>query len=233
MSEKTDGKKILIVDDEKHIIQMLEMNMRTQGYRSISAETGEDGILMAETQNPDLILLDVMLPGIDGIEACRQLKENPDTRKIPVIMLSAKSQGEDKINGLLGGADDYITKPFSLQELFLRIKAALRQVELLTSANRKIYSMGSLTMDVENHLAESDGTRLDLTLTEFRILQMLLKNEGKAVERIVLNREIFEKDPTDGGRAIDVHVRNIRRKLDEAGVTGCRIDTIRGTGYRI
>ena len=231
--QELQQKTILIIDDEVHILRMLEMHMRTHGYRSISALTGEEGVGLAVEKSPDLILLDVMLPGIDGVEACRRLKGNALTKRIPVIMLSAKSQGRDKINGLLGGADDYITKPFSLEELFLRIQAALRQVELLTTSVKKVYSAGSLTLDTEKYQVASNDGRIDLTLTEFRILQMLLKNRNQVVQRELLNKEIFDKESSDGGRSIDVHVRNIRKKLDAASVSGCRIETVRGTGYRI
>jgi len=211
---------------------MLEMNMKTHGYDSRSACTGEEALSLAEEVRPDLILLDVMLPGIDGLEVCRRLKEKPSTRKIPVIMLSAKSQGQDKINGLLEGADDYITKPFSLEELFLRIRAALRQVELLTAETGKTFTSGTLTLDAEKYLVTSGDRRIDLTLTEFRILYRLLKNQGQVVERDALNREIFGKETEEVGRSMDVHIRNVRKKLDEASVTGFRIETVRGIGYR-
>jgi two-component system, OmpR family, alkaline phosphatase synthesis response regulator PhoP len=233
MASSTEQKKILIVDDEEHIVKMLEMNMRTHGYSGISALNGEDGYDLAVSESPDLILLDVMLPGIDGIEVCRRLKNNPETRKIPVIMLSAKSQGQDKIDGLLGGADDYITKPFSFEELFLRIRASLRQVELLSAESSRIFGCGSLTMDTEKYLVSSGGSKIDLTLTEFRILALLLKNEGGIVSRDTLIREIFGRDPSDEGRTVDVHIRNLRRKMEAAGVSGCSIETVRGSGYRI
>ncbi len=234
MSDRAvNRKKVLIVDDEEHIVQMLEMNMRTQGYESLCAYSGEECLALAVSESPDVILLDVMMPGMDGIEACRQLKANPATLHIPVIMVSAKSEEADRIHGLQGGADDYITKPFSLQELFLRIRAALRQVEVLTSVNRGGYSAGSLLLDTQKYQVTSNGERIDLTLTEFRILHMLLKHKGEVVLRNTMIQEIFEKNPSDMGRTIDVHVRNIRKKLRQAGVEGCMIETIRGMGYRI
>ena len=139
--------RILIVDDEPHILQMIQINMKTKGYESITAETGEEALKLAVSESPDLILLDIMLPGIDGVEVCRRIKSDPATKRIPVLMISAKSEGQDRIKGFLGGADDYITKPFSLEELFLRIRASLRQVELLTqSASHRIYRKGNLEL---------------------------------------------------------------------------------------
>ena len=228
-------KKILIVDDEPHILQMLKMNMRTQGYECLTAETGEEGIEAAREKSPDLILLDVMLPGIDGIKACQTLKEDPQTKRIPILMVSAKSQGQDKINGLLGGADDYITKPFSLEELFLRIKAALRQVELLTTASATpgLYTHGDIELSTDKYQVRANDQKIDLTLTEFRILHHLLRQAGALVPRDEMIKAIFESDPIEMSRTLDVHIRNIRKKLKLAGVTKCEIQTVRGKGFII
>ncbi len=230
MSER---KKILIIDDEEHIVQMLRINMKTHGYDCACAYNGEDGVSMVSSYNPDLVLLDVMLPGIDGVEVCMKLKSNPLTRRIPVLMLSAKSQGKDKISGLEGGADDYITKPFSLKELFLRINASLRQVDLLSSVNESQFSVGNLSLDAEKYTVSAGDEKIDLTLTEFRILYCLIKNRGTPVSRESLIMDIFGPDSSGESRALDVHVRNIRRKLTENDVKNCEIVTIRGTGYQI
>jgi DNA-binding response OmpR family regulator len=226
------SKTILIVDDEEHILQMLLMNMKTQGYRGLTALTGEEALDLAERELPDLILLDVMLPDLDGVEICRRLKADPKTGRIPVLMVSAKSESRDKINGFQGGADDYITKPFSLEELFLRIRAALRQVDLLTAAPAEFHQ-GNLTLNTERYQVQADGRKIDLTLTEFRILHLLLKNKGHLVTRDLLIEEIFEMDPAESSRSLDVHLRNIRRKLECSRVAGCEIETIRGQGYQI
>lgn len=233
MADTSRPKTILIIDDETHIVKLLEMNLRNRGYESICAYTGEQGIELARSRRPDLVLLDVMLPGIDGIAVCRALKTDAVTRRIPVLMLSAKSEGRDKISGLEGGADDYITKPFDLRELFLRIAASLRQVELLTSANESPLGAGSLVLDVDRFQATASGHRIDLTPSEFRILQLLIKNRGSEVLRETINREILGRAPEDSGRTIDVHMRNIRKKLSESGVTGCLVETVHGTGYKI
>lgn len=233
MQDEKKQKSILIVDDEEHIVQMLDINIRNQGYRSIRAFSGEAALETVRTDPPDVILLDVMMPGIDGIEVCRRLKDNPATWQIPVIMVSAKSEEQDRINGLEGGADDYVTKPFNLQELFLRIRAALRQVELLSWSRKDTYRLGSLELDTKKYQVTSRDTRIDLTLTEFRILQLLLQQVHHVISRETMIREVFERDPSEMGRSIDVHVRNLRKKLDEAGVEACSIGTVRGVGYVI
>jgi two-component system, OmpR family, alkaline phosphatase synthesis response regulator PhoP len=229
----TEQQKILIVDDEDHILQMLRMNMKKQGFLSLCAESGEEALALCESEEPDLILLDVMLPGISGVETCRRLKENPKSRSIPVIMLSAKSQEQDKIDGLLGGADDYITKPFSLEELFLRIRAALRQVVLLRAEKAMEFHCGSLFLNAERYQVLSDDNKIDFTLTEFRILNLLMKSPERTVSREIMCREIFEKEPEEIGRTMDVHFRNIRKKLTDNAVKGCEILTLRGEGFRM
>ncbi|MDA3956344.1 response regulator transcription factor [Oceanispirochaeta sp.] len=226
-------RKILIIDDEEHILQMIRMNMKTQGYGCLTALSGEEGFALARKHIPDLIILDVMMPGMDGVETCRRVKEDPLTRRIPVLMLSAKSQGDDKIKGLQGGADDYITKPFSLQELFLRIKAALRQVDLLSSPKPGIYQVGSLLLDMDKYQLTIQGERVDLTMTEFRILHLMMKIPGATVDRDEMIKEIFDMAPSEMGRTLDVHIRNIRKKLEFQHPADCSIETIRGRGFRL
>lgn len=228
-----DRRKILLVDDEIHIQEMLRINMKSQGYDCLSAYTGEEALDMARKELPDLILLDVMMPGIDGVETCRRLKADKDLRAIPVIMVSAKSQGQDKIKGLEGGADDYITKPFSIHELFLRIQASLRQVDFLTSGSNGILRAGSLSLDREKHQVSTDGNRIDLTLKEFRILYLLMKDRGALVFREEMIQKVFDMEPEKMGRTLDVHVSNIRKKLEAMNVNACEIETVRGKGFRI
>lgn len=230
MSDKT----ILIVDDEIHILQMLKMNMKARGYKSLTAENGEEALNIARNELPDLILLDVMLPGMDGIEVCRILKDDERTKRIPILMVSAKSEGKDKVSGFRGGANDYISKPFNLEELYLRIEAALKQVELLSTPSRpQPLVQGNLVLDLEKYLVTVADVKLDMTPTEFRILSMLLKNNGKTLSREELIEEIFDLSPSEIGRTLDVHLRNIRKKLNDNGVDGCVIKTIRGQGFRI
>lgn len=234
MNERTDqSPTILIVDDEEHIVQLLEMNLRTQGLRSLAAYTGEECLQLAATEPVDVILLDVMMPGMDGIETCRRLKQDMKTRHIPVIIVSARSEDEDRIRGLEGGADDYVSKPFNMKELYLRIQAALRQVEVLKSLHVSTYAVGPLLLDTRRHLVTFGDQRLDLTLTEFRILQQLMGHAGQVVMREDLSYEIFDKSPDELGRTIDVHIRHIRKKLGQQGISGVEIQTIRGEGYMI
>jgi len=233
MKEREKMKSVLIVDDEEHIVQMLDISMRNKGYRSICTYSGKEALEAVRTEAPDLILLDVMMPKMDGTEVCRRLKEDPATWQIPVIMVSAKSELQDKIRGLESGADDYITKPFNLQELFLRVHAALRQVELLSWSQKTYYRLGSLELNTKKYLVTSDGKRIDLTLTEFRILHLLLQQLRNVVSRDTMMMEIFGRGPDEIGRTLDVHVRNLRKKMDKALVEGCVIGTVRGAGYVI
>jgi two-component system, OmpR family, alkaline phosphatase synthesis response regulator PhoP len=234
MNERTDqSPTILIVDDEEHIVQLLEMNLRTQGLRSLAAYTGEECLQLAATEPVDVILLDVMMPGMDGIETCRRLKQDTRTRHIPVIIVSARSEDDDRIRGLEGGADDYVSKPFNMKELYLRIQAALRQVEVLKSLHVSTYEVGPLLLDTRRHLVTFGDQRLDLTLTEFRILQQLMGHAGQVVMREDLSYEIFDKSPDELGRTIDVHIRHIRKKMGQQGISGVEIQTIRGEGYML
>ena len=226
-------RKILIVDDEKHIVQMLDINVRAHGYVSLCVYDGEAALRAAREEHPDVILLDIMMPGMDGIEVCRRLKADPETRSVPVIMVSAKTEQSDRIAGLRGGADDYVTKPFNLEELFLRIRAALRQVDLLKEEKGTLLGQGSVLLDTQRYQVTTDGNRIDLTLTEFRILYLLLRSRGEEVSRKELVQELFDKEPWEVGRTTDVHIRNLRKKLEDAGARGCTIETIRGIGYRI
>lgn len=228
-----DRRKILLVDDEIHIQEMLRINMKSQGFDCLSAYTGEEALDMARNELPDLILLDVMMPGIDGVETCRRLKADKDLRAIPVIMVSAKSQGQDKIKGLEGGADDYITKPFSIHELFLRIKASLRQVDFLRNGHDGILRAGTLSLDTERHQVSTEGNRIDLTLKEFRILYLLMKNRAALISREEMIQQVFDMEPEKMGRTLDVHISNLRKKLEALNVSGCEIETVRGKGFRI
>ena len=228
-----EPQRILIVDDEPHIVQMLDINVRNHGYASICATDGEQALEYVHTYHPDVVLLDVMMPKMDGIEVCRRLKTDPSTRSIPVIMVSAKSEEHDRIEGLKGGADDYVTKPFNLQELFLRIAAALRQVELLTTVHSGIYRCGSLALDAEKFHVSSGTVELDFTLTEFRILHLLLQAFPQVVTRKQLAADIYGRDVDEVGRSIDVHIRNIRKKLELSHVADCEIDTVRGLGFKM
>src|SRR3989338_9819931 len=173
--------KILIVEDEKDIIKMLEYNLKKEGFRTISANDGEDAIDLAMREHPDIVLLDLMLPGIDGLEVCKSLKAEKKTKDIPIIMLTAKSQESDKILGLELGADDYVTKPFSPRELLARIKAVFRRIQ--EKPKEKVLVAGSLEMDTGKHLVTIKKKAVELTSKEYDLLKVLMEVKGRALSR--------------------------------------------------
>ncbi|WRS26424.1 response regulator transcription factor [Oscillospiraceae bacterium MB08-C2-2] len=218
-------KKILVVDDEIHIVELLGLNLKKQGYQPLCAYSGLEALKIAEAHLPDLILLDVMMPEMDGLETCRRLKQNRLLRHIPVIMVSAKTEETDTVIGLGMGADDYIAKPFGLRELFARIGVALRRCE--DQPEDGILSAGSFRIDINAHLVECDGSRVNLTLTEYSILKMLVEHAGHVVTREQLIHSSQINAATEPG-AVNVHILNLRRKIGEG-----YIETVRGVGYRL
>ena len=222
--------KILIVEDEKDIIKMLEYNLKKEGFKVIDARDGEDALDLAVRAYPDLILLDLMLPGIDGLEVCKSLKKEAKTASIPIIMLTAKSQESDKVVGLELGADDYITKPFSPRELIARIKAVLRRA---TEKEKlpEIFQAGDLRVDFARISVAVKGKAVTLTAKEFELLKTLLKAKGRVLSRDYLLDTIwgFDHAMEIQTRTVDVHIRTLRKKLkSEAG----KIVTVKNYGYR-
>ncbi len=222
--------KILIVEDDKDIIKMLEYNLKKEGFKVIHASDGEDALDLAVRQYPDLILLDLMLPGIDGLEVCKALKGENKAAAIPIIMLTAKSQESDKVVGLELGADDYVTKPFSPRELIARIKAVLRR------ANDKeklpdIVQAGDLKIDFAKISVEVKGKLVELTSKEFELLKTLLKAKGRVLSRDYLLDTIwgFDHAMEIQTRTVDVHIRTLRKKLKSAAKM---IITVKNYGYR-
>ena len=219
---------ILAVDDEAHILDLLSFNLEASGYRVVTATNGEDALVVCSHERPSLVLLDIMLPGIDGMEVCRRLKSQLTTADIPIIMLTAKGDEVDKILGLELGADDYITKPFSVRELIARVKALLRRS---TPQNEEegILHVGGLTIDVGNYEAFRNGEKLSLTLKEFELLKLLVMSRGKVLTRDFLLDRIWGYEFYGETRTVDVHIRHIRQKL---GDDALYIETIRGVGYK-
>lgn len=217
---------ILAVDDETDILKLLRYNLSNAGYGFLEAEDGPEALELARKSSPDLILLDVMLPNMDGNEVLKQLKAAPDTKGIPVIMLTAKGEEIDRVLGLELGADDYIVKPFSPRELLLRVRAVMRKGQ---DAAPKVVGAGPLAMDTERFAAFADGKRLDLTAAEFRLLLALVDSKGRILGRQALIRRIGTDEAAAGSRTIDTHVRNLRMKL---GAYAGLIETVRGLGYR-
>ena len=219
---------ILIVEDEADIAESLRYNFEREGFKTDIAESGEKGLRLAldEKRPPSLILLDLMLPGMSGIELCRRLRREPVTKKIPVIMLTAKAAETDKITGLEIGADDYITKPFSVKEVIARVRAVLRRVD---SETVQKYEDEKLTVDFVDMRVHCDGEEVKLTRKEFALLTYLTKNSGRVATRQNLLDNVWGYSYFGDTRTLDVHIRRLRQKLGECG--DC-IETVVGVGYR-
>ena len=222
--------KILLVEDDQQICKVIQKYFRDQGVEITSITDGQSALQLAEQGLGaySLVLLDIMLPGIDGMEVCRRLKSAPTTADIPIIMLTAKGDEVDKILGLELGADDYITKPFSVRELIARVKALLRRAAP-QNEEEGILHVGGLTIDVGNYEAFRNGEKLSLTLKEFELLKLLVLSRGKVLTRDFLLDRIWGYEFYGETRTVDVHIRHIRQKL---GDDAHYIETIRGVGYK-
>jgi len=223
---------ILVVDDEKDIVELLQYNLEKEGYKISSAFSGEECLEYIKTKFPDLILLDLMLPEIDGLDVCKILKSNSRTSNIPIIMLTAKGEETDIVLGLELGADDYITKPFNLRELLARIKTVLRRTKNNISPplkEKEIIKFNDLVIDSIKHQVTLKDQPLNLTSTEFKLLKFLASHPGKVFTREQLLNQVWAEDSFIVDRAVDVHIRRLRQKL--LTYSDCII-TIRGVGYR-
>lgn len=223
--------KILIIDDEEHIVELIRYNLDNAGFETLEAYNGSDGFAMAKKAKPTLILLDVMLPGMDGLEVCKNLRASEHTKHIPIIMLTAKSEEIDKILGLELGADDYITKPFSVRELTARIKAVLRRMGS-EQEEKATFSFADVQIDYGKHQVYKNGEKVDLTLKEYELLEILVKNRGKVLKRDLLLDKIWGYEYVGETRTVDVHIRHLRKKLENDDKNPEFIETVRGIGYR-
>ena len=219
---------ILAVDDEVHILELSSINLKAAGYHVVTALTGEEALKRCEVERPSLVLLDIMLPGIDGLEVCRRLKGDRMTSNIPIIMLTARGDEVDKILGLELGADDYITKPFSVRELAARVKSLLRRVAPQQESEPQTLRSGDIMIDITNYEAFKGGEKLSLTLKEFELLKVLVLSRGKVLTRDFLLDRIWGYEYYGETRTVDVHIRHLRQKLGEEPY----IETVRGVGYR-
>ncbi len=219
---------ILVVEDERDILDLVAYNLAQAGFRVLRAEDGLDGVRMAEREKPDLIVLDLMLPKMDGKEVCRRIRQGEGTRTIPIIMLTARVEEVDRIIGFEIGADDYITKPFSVRELVLRVQSILRRARA-KEAPTTVLRFAGLTIDPERHRVEVEGEEVPLTALEFRLLFHLAANAGKVQPRDTLLNRVWGYAYEGYARTVDTHVRRLRQKL---GPARDRIETVRGTGYR-
>jgi len=220
--------EILIIEDERDIVEILEYNLKREGYRVAKAYDGISGLKMAESKIPSLILLDLMLPGLSGLDICRKLKKDDRTATIPIIMLTAKGTETDKVVGLEVGADDYLTKPFSTKELIARIKAILRRYEK-PSPPTVALKFKYLEIDTERHEVKANGKLAELTAKEFQLLFYLASNPGHVYSREQLLDTVWGIEVAIETRTVDVHMRRLREKLGKAGD---HLLTLRGVGYK-
>jgi two-component system phosphate regulon response regulator PhoB len=221
--------KILIIEDEQDVVDLVTLHMRKAGFQVHTALDGAAGLRMVREESPALIILDLMLPKMPGLEICKVLKTGPATRHIPVLMLTAKAEEIDRIVGLEFGADDYVTKPFSPRELVLRVNAILRRGKGEAAEERKL-SIGQITIDPARHQVNVGGRPVRLTSVEYKLLSMLMRRQGRVQERDRLLNEVWGYESVIDTRTVDTHVRRLRKKLGKAANA---IETVRGFGYRI
>jgi two-component system phosphate regulon response regulator PhoB len=220
--------RILVVDDEPEAVELVEFNLTQAGYSVITAGDGAEALNKARSAQPSLIVLDLMLPEVDGLEVCKMLRRDPATAAIPIVMLTAKAAEIDRVLGLELGADDYITKPFSPRELVLRVKRLLQR-DRTPGEKQDRLAFGDLALDVPRHLVTWRGKPVDLTATEFKLLTVLAQRRGRVQSRDQLLRDVWEYNSLVDTRTVDTHMRRLREKL---GPAAKYLDTVRGVGYR-
>jgi two-component system alkaline phosphatase synthesis response regulator PhoP len=224
------AKKILIIEDERDILQLVKLYLEKEGFRTVTASTGAEGLNCAKQSKPDLIVLDLMLPEIDGLEVCKRLRSAPETAMLPIIMLTAKAEESDQVIGLELGADDYVTKPFSPKALVARVKALFRRTDRSRQESQTAYQYGKLAMDLDRHEVTVQGKDVPLTAKEFGLLEHLLRHPGRVLTREVLLNQVWGYDYFGTTRTVDVHVRRLKQKiplLDEA------ILSVKSLGYKL
>lgn len=226
----TGGERLLVVDDEPDIVALVAYHLAKSGYSVSTATSGPDGLALARRDKPSLIVLDLMLPGMSGLEVMQQLRSEPATSRIAVLMLTARREESERIEGLTLGADDYLTKPFSPQELVLRVGAILRRTKSADTGTSEVTEVGPLKIDRTAHRVTVDGREVELTPTEFKLLTLLAERKGRVQPRNMLLEIVWEAAPDIQTRTVDMHVQRLRAKL---GGAGDLIETVRGFGYRL
>lgn len=229
-----DKQTVLIIDDEEHILELIHYNLSTNGFNVFTATSIKEADQILQNEKINLILLDIMLSDMDGITALKKFRQAPHTKDIPIIMVTAKAEEIDKIIGLELGADDYITKPFSVREVVARVNAVSRRnirTEKVAESNECNYEHKGLRLDIESHTVFFKDTSIELTLKEFEVLRLLMKNKGRVMTREVLLDRIWGYEYYGETRTVDVHIRYLRSKLSQYGLEEC-IETVRGVGYR-
>jgi DNA-binding response OmpR family regulator len=220
-------RRILVVDDEPEAVELVEFNLKQAGFDVLSAADGAEALKRARGSRPDLIVLDLMLPELDGLEVCKILRRDPTTASIPILMLTAKAAEIDRVLGLELGADDYLTKPFSPRELVLRIRKILQRGA--EPAPEEVCRFGELTIDSPRHKVSWRGNEIELTATEFKLLTVLAQRRGRVQSREQLLRDVWDYNALVDTRTVDTHIRRLREKL---GPAARYLDTVRGVGYR-
>jgi DNA-binding response OmpR family regulator len=222
-------KKILIIEDDKDIVELLNHYLEKENFVLKDALDGSSGLTKAKSENFDLIILDIMLPEMDGLEVCKELRSDPKTKSVPIIMLTAKGEESDKIVGLELGADDYVTKPFSPKELVARVKSLLRRAER-EPEKEKVYHYGKLVLDLARHELNVDKQLIELTAKEFDLLECLLRNRGRVLSRDYLLDQVWGYDYYGGMRTVDVHIRRLREKVP---LLADSVQTVKNLGYKL
>ena len=226
----TAAERVLVVDDEPDIVALVAYHLAKAGYRVSTAASGTDALALARRERPALVVLDLMLPGLSGFDVLEQLRDEEETRGVAVLMLTARREEPDRIRGLSLGADDYLTKPFSAQELVLRVGAILRRVAAGQQPETDVVSVGPLSIDRSAHRVRVDGRDIELTPTEYKLLLTLAERRGRVQARGHLLETVWEAAPDIQTRTVDMHVQRLRAKLGDAGEL---IETVRGFGYRL
>lgn len=227
--------KILVVDDETYIVELVKFNLEKEGYHVLVAYDGVSALQLVKAEPPNLILLDIMLPGMDGLEVCRNLKQDAETNAIPIIMLTAKGEEFDTVLGLEMGADDYIKKPFSPREMVARVKARLRALKILEAekaVGKKIFVVKDLIVIPDKYEAFLGEEKLELTPKEFELLSLMASHQGKVFTREALLEKIWGYEFSGDTRTVDVHIRHLRQKLKDDSTYPNYVETVRGVGYR-
>lgn len=223
---------IYVIEDEQHIQQLLKYNLETSGYKVVTFSDGESALEHYQIDHPDMFILDIMLPGIDGLEICKILRANPQTKNTPIIMLTAKGEEFDRVLGLELGADDYITKPFSVRELVARVRALFRRTNSKNNRNESIIKCGDIVIDCNRHEVLKNGVKIDLTLKEYELLKLLALNPGIVMSREHLLEKVWGFDYFGETRTVDVHIRYLRQKIEDDDSNPKYIETVRGIGYK-
>ncbi len=225
-------KKILVVEDDRHLVELLKFNLEKEGFRTSYATDGSVALAQVRRDKPDLVILDLMLPGLDGLEVCRQLRRSDEFAALPVLMLTARGEEADRVAGLEIGADDYVTKPFSVREIVARVRALLRRREAPSSSATAVIEHQGLRMDPQQHSLTVDGKRVELSALEFRLLYFLASNPGRVFSRDQLLDRVWGDDRSVTPRSVDVYVRRLREKIEPLPARPRYLQTLRGVGYR-